>query len=78
VGNWRREHLFTLQQSLELYRTYQQQIVKCDQEIETLVGGFEPRVDPEEKPLPPYIPKADGRQRPLGAYRDCRCGAGAR
>src|SRR6202030_4156875 len=53
VGNWRREHLFTLEQSRELYRTYQQQIVKCDQEIETLVGGFEPRVDPEKKPLPP-------------------------
>jgi hypothetical protein len=53
VGNWRREHLFTLEQSRELYRTYQQQIVKCDQEIEKLVGGFEPRVDPEERPLPP-------------------------
>ena len=53
VGNWRREHLFTLEQSRELYRTYQQQIVKCDQEIETLVGGFEPRVDPGKKPLPP-------------------------
>jgi hypothetical protein len=53
VGNWRDEHLFTLRQSRELYRTYQQQMVKCDQEIEKLVGGLEPRVDPEEKPLPP-------------------------
>jgi len=52
VGNWREEHLFTLRQSRELYRTYQQQIVKCDQEIERLIGGFEPRVDPEKKPLP--------------------------
>lgn len=44
VGNWRREHLFTLKQSRELYRTYQQRIVACDQEIESLlklliVGG---------------------------------------
>src|SRR4030095_7403347 len=34
VGNWRREHLFTLKQSRELYRIYQQQIVACDQESE--------------------------------------------
>jgi hypothetical protein len=27
VGNWRSEHLFTLRQSLEFYRFYQQQIV---------------------------------------------------
>jgi len=53
VGNWRREHLFTLKQSLQLYRTYQQQMVECDQEIEKLLGNFEPRVDPTEKPLPP-------------------------
>jgi len=53
VGNWRREHLFTLKQSRELYRTYQQQIVACDQEIESLLNGFAPRVDPAQKPLPP-------------------------
>jgi transposase len=53
VGNWREEHLFTLQQSRELYRTYQQQIVKCDQKVEELVGGFAPRVDPKQRPLPP-------------------------
>ena len=53
VGNWREEHLFTLRQSRELYRSYQEQISKCDREIEKLIGGFEPRVDPEIKPLPP-------------------------
>jgi hypothetical protein len=53
VGNWRREHLFTLKQSRELYRIYQQQIVACDQEIEGLLNQFTPRVDPIEKPLPP-------------------------
>jgi transposase len=30
VGNWRLEHLFTLRQSRELYRTYQQRIVECE------------------------------------------------
>lgn len=53
VGNWRREHLFTLKQSRELYRRYQQQVVECDREIEQLLGVFEPRVDPSKKPLPP-------------------------
>jgi transposase len=53
VGNWRLEHLFTLRQSRELYRTYQQRITECDLEVEKLLPAFEPRVDPAEKPLPP-------------------------
>jgi transposase len=53
VGNWRPEHLFTLCQSRELYRTYQQRIVDCDLEIEKRLPIFEPWVDPAEKPLPP-------------------------
>lgn len=58
VGNWRAEHLFTLKQSRNLYRAYQRQIVECDEEIERLLRQFEPRVDPNEKPLPP-----DGKRR---------------
>ncbi|HYW37746.1 MAG TPA: IS110 family transposase [Terriglobales bacterium] len=53
VGNWLPEHVFVLRQSRALYQSYQQQIVDCDREIGRLVGGFEPRVDPAEKPLPP-------------------------
>ncbi len=53
VGNWQPEHLFVLQQSRLLYKTYQQEIVKCDQEIEKLLSMFEPRVDAAQKPLPP-------------------------
>lgn len=53
VGNWRAEHLFTLRQSRDLYRTYQQQIAACEDEIEKLLQQFQPRVDPNEKPLPP-------------------------
>ena len=52
VGNWQPEHLFVLRQSRLLYKTYQQQIADCDQEIEKLVGTFAPRVDPAQKPLP--------------------------
>jgi transposase len=53
VGNWRPEHLFTLKQSRELYRTYQQLIVDCDLEIEKMLPTFEARTDPVDKPLPP-------------------------
>ena len=52
VGNWRLEHLFTLQQSRELYRIYQQQIVACDLEIEKRLQEFDPRIDPTQTPLP--------------------------
>ena len=52
-GNWRSEHLFTLGQSRDLYRIYQQQVVKCDLEIEKMLQQFEPRADPAERPLPP-------------------------
>jgi len=45
--------LFTLKQSRRLYAEYQQQLAECDAEIERLVAEFQPRVDPEVKPLPP-------------------------
>src|SRR6516165_3527265 len=52
-GNWRREHVFTLKQSRNSYRHYQQQIAVCDEEIEKRLVAFQPRVDPEQQPLPP-------------------------
>jgi transposase len=52
-GNWRSEHLFTLRQSRQSYRHYQEQIAVCDEAIETLLVNFPPRVDPGAKPLPP-------------------------
>lgn len=51
-GNWRAEHLLALKQRLSLYRTYLEQISECDKEIEKLVAAFEPRVNPDEKPMP--------------------------
>src|ERR1017187_7245708 len=53
VGNWRPEHLFTLKQSRQMYQHYQEQIAACDEEIENLLVAFQPRVDPQEKPMPP-------------------------
>ena len=51
-GNWRPEPLFTLGQSRDLYRIYQQQIVNCHLEIEKMRQQFEPRTDPAERLLP--------------------------
>lgn len=38
IGNYRSEHLFTLRQSLQAYRQYQQLLADCDQEIEQHMG----------------------------------------
>jgi hypothetical protein len=51
-GNWRAEHLLALKQRLSLYRSHRDLIDECDREIEKLVAAFEPRVDPDEKPMP--------------------------
>ena len=52
-GNWRAEHLFTLKQSRQTLQHYREQIAVCDEEIEKLLVTFAPRVNPEERPLPP-------------------------
>ena len=52
-GNWRPEHVFTLKQSRNSYRHYQEQIAVCDKEIEKRLVAFQPRVDPEQRPLQP-------------------------
>ena len=36
-GNWRSEHLFTLNQSFEIYKYMQQQIIVCEKEIEQVL-----------------------------------------
>ena len=67
VGNWRPEHLFTLKQSRQIYEYYRQQIITCEQEIEKLVVRFQPRVNPEARPLPPDRKKRYRSRRPRGA-----------
>jgi hypothetical protein len=51
VGDYRREHLLTLGQSLTAFRHYQELIGACDREIEKSLETFESKVDPES-PLP--------------------------
>jgi hypothetical protein len=61
-GDWRREHLFALRQSWELYGTYVSSIKACDQEIGAMLGEREPRVDPAKKPLPSEIKRRTKRK----------------
>ena len=53
VGDYRAEHLFTLQQSLQSYRHYQGLIAECDIKVKMLLSAFESQVDVVKNPLPP-------------------------
>ena len=41
TGHYRREHVFTLRQALELYDSYQERIAACDQEIEATLASLQ-------------------------------------
>ncbi len=51
VGDYRPEHLFTLRQSVVLYREYQRQIEECEAEMHRLMKGLETKTD-RSIPLP--------------------------
>jgi len=56
-GNYRSEHLFTLNQSLASYRHYQQLMADCDREIERLMRLLDGKTDsPQKGPMPPADP----------------------
>jgi transposase len=50
-GTWRAEHLFALQQAVELYHFYHQQLTVCDQQLQAHLRTFTDRSDGQ--PLPP-------------------------
>ena len=52
VGDYRREHLFTLKQSLDAYRHCQELIAGCEVEIESMLKDFESRIDPAANQIP--------------------------
>ena len=68
-GNYRPEHLFALQQALDLYDYYSQKIYECDRQIEAKFAAFKPQIDLEEHPLPPPKKK---RQRTNFPHFDLR------
>lgn len=48
VGNYRKEHIFSLKQALQLYDFYTQQIAACDREIEEESKKLETKCDPDK------------------------------
>jgi transposase len=59
-GNYRFEHLFVLQQSLEQYDFYDRQIQQCDAEIEAMYASLPP-ADQGDGDVPPP-PKPNGQK----------------
>ena len=53
TGTWREEHLFILQQALELYDFYTKQIEACDAEVERMYALTRPEWETGELPCVP-------------------------
>ena len=69
-GDWRREHIFTLEQSRQMYSNYRNNVESCDQEIVRLLENFKPHVDLEVQPLPPHVgPSRKRRTKRTGDFR---------
>jgi transposase len=49
-GNWRKELLFILQQELNLYQVYQEQIAECDTALAAHLQTLENKVEPGSEP----------------------------
>jgi transposase len=62
IGDYRREHLFTLRQSLESFRHYQKLISACDTEIEQYLEAFESK---DSKLNPPAATPASPEEQKL-------------
>lgn len=58
-GDWREEHLFALQQAVELVEAYQSKIGACDERIEAQLRSFEDRSGGQ--PLPKGHPSRNDR-----------------
>jgi transposase len=57
-GDYRLEHLITLQHSLELYRQYQQKIGELDKKMEAFMSQLPDRIDTSKYPVPPRRKKS--------------------
>jgi transposase len=60
IGTWKEEYLFALEQSLELYDFYTQQVARCDAQIQHQYAVMKPRWD-DTRVIP--TPHQTGRNR---------------
>ncbi|HZY85649.1 MAG TPA: IS110 family transposase [Gemmataceae bacterium] len=58
-GNWRDEHLFALQQALELYECYQQRLRACDQRLQAQLQTFADQSGGQKLPPKPRTRQAN-------------------
>jgi transposase len=65
-GNWRAEHLFALQQALELYEFYQARLRACDTALEAHLRTF------EDKSGAAALPAKQGKRKANQAHFDVR------
>lgn len=72
VGDYRREHLFSLRQSVAAYRQYQLLIQECDKEIEQCLTEFDSKIDtaltPPPKPKDRHKPRRNQMKFDLHAH----------
>jgi transposase len=61
-GHYQDEHLFSLQQSVELFDFYQKQIASCDQRIADYLRSLESKIDVEANPIQPARTKKKHRR----------------
>jgi transposase len=63
TGNYRSEHLFTLQQALAMYDFLHQQMQDCDIRIKECLSRFQDKNPPDDPPSPPQDEKRINRRR---------------
>lgn len=66
IGNYRREHIFALRQSLELYDVFNEKIVACDDEIEKTLARLTAESPEPADPLPK--PKSRARRQDVPGF----------
>ena len=73
-GDWRPEHLFTLQQTHTLWQHHQTLITECDTQIAAMLQTFDSKADVSAAPLPPATTshkKAQRNEPQFAARAEC-------
>jgi transposase len=72
-GSYRAEHLFALQQAVDLYDTYQRKIAECDVQLEAHLKTFDSCEDGTPPATPPAAPRKAQGNTPRFDLRGALC-----
>jgi len=64
TGNYRPEHVFVLQQNLEIFDTLQREIESCDKRVEAHLQQLTAKAPPASNPIPRPRPRRQSRGEP--------------